>query len=251
MIYQQEMKEINTFYSKYKDKKIVYSKEVTQDIGLIQKETVVKVGTSVIKGALISSTMESLVVLAKLNDQIKQEIFNQNGSLSVQLKFIMSDTGKSLVFTIHTKFLNINNQGLDQEDMQFISMQIRRKIPNDLIRVFGLFHEKATAKLKIKKSKVECILLANEQKYDCLIQSITKKELVLVLNDSSIVEVNQKVIAILKVVKTGEVLEIIGTVVNKVSDSDKNYEISLQYDMEDQSPRFNYSIHVLKTLINT
>ena len=146
MIYQQEIKVLDSFYSNYKDKKIVYSKEVSHLIGIVQRDTSIKVGELAVKGALISSTMESFVILAKLDANLKQVIYDQKGSLIVQLKFISRETGKALLFTIHTKFLNINNQGLAQEDLQFISMNIRRKIPNDLIRIFGQYHEEAVTK---------------------------------------------------------------------------------------------------------
>jgi len=139
MIYQQEIKEINEFYDRYKERKIVYSKEVSVDIGLAQKDTAIKIGSSIVKGALISSTMESLVILAKLDSNIKQSIFDQKGALTVQLKFLNRENGKSILFSIHTKFIGLNDQGLAQKDLQFVAMQIRRKIPNDLIRIFGLF----------------------------------------------------------------------------------------------------------------
>jgi PilZN3 domain len=251
MIYQQEVKEVNSFYSKYRDKKIVYSKEVSQFIGLVQRDTSIKVGDEVIKGALISSTMESFVIMARLDENLKRAIYDQNGALIVHLKFISAETGKSILFTIHTKFLNFNNQGLAQKDLQFVAMQIRRKIPNDMIRIFGLYHEEAANKLKNKKKKVECLLLANESKSDCITLSISKDLLVLIVDDSQAVILNQKAIAILKIVNTGEVLEIIGTITKKIDESDGRCELHLKYSMDDQSPRFGYSIHVLRNLINS
>jgi len=251
MIYQQEVKETNTFYATFKDKKIVYSKEVSQSIGLVQRDTSIKIGTEIIKGALISSTMENLVIMAKLSDSIKQAIFDQKGALVVHLKFISKETGKSILFTIHTKFLNINNQGLEQKDLQFLSMQIRRKIPNDLIRIFGHHFEEARSKLALKKEKVECLLLSNNVKTDCITEKLSKDELILLLDDTPDVNINQKAIAILKIMKTDEVIEIIGTILKKEVEPDKKCRLFLSFLMTDQSPRFGYSIHVLRNLINS
>lgn len=250
MIYQQELKEIESFYEKYREKKIVYSKEVTQQINLIQKDTAIKVGDLIIKGALISSTMDSFVILARLDEIAKRMIFDLNGTLSVHLKFVIRETGKSILFTIHTKFLNMNNQGLAQKNLQFISMQIRRKIPNDLIRIFGLYHEEEKERRKNKKKKVECLLLSSESKVDCLTDRISKSELVLTVENPNSININQKAIAILKIVNTGEVIEIIGTVIRKTEEADNRCRIFLQYTMDDQSPRFGYSVHVLRNLIN-
>ena len=251
MIYQQEIKEIDSYYSKYKDNNIVFSKEVSQSMGLVQRDTSIKLGDSIIKGAMISSTMENLVIVAKLNEIVKQTIYDLKGTLTVHLKFISRESGKSLLFTLHAKMLNMNSQGADQKDLQFISMQIRRKIPNDLIKIFGQYHESARKKLLNKKKKVECLLLANDVKTDCITESISKDELVLLFDDNTRVSLNQKAIAILKIVKTGEVLEIIGSISKKIDESNGKCHIHLLYNMKDQSPRFGYSIHVLRNIINS
>ncbi|MDA3812566.1 MAG: hypothetical protein PF518_19785 [Spirochaetaceae bacterium] len=251
MIYQQEIKEIESFYSNYKDKKIVYTKEITQLIGLVQKNTAIKVGSETINGALISSTMESLVVMAKLSEAIKQHIYDLNGILSVQLRFISRETGKPILFNLHTKILNMNDQGQDQKDLQFITMQIRRKIPNDLIRIFGLYIEEERKKLLLKKKKVECSLLSRGEKKDCIAESIDKSVLTLVLKDDPDLNMNDKVMAVLKIVQTDEIIEIIGSISKKIIESDSQCQLFVNFIMEEQSPRFSYSVHVLKNLINT
>lgn len=251
MIYQQEAKEVNDFYKRFKDKKIVYSREVSRSIGLNQNATSIKLGSLVLKGALISSTMESFVIMARLDDSAKREIFDQKGMLTVQLTFVDRESGKDLLFTIHTKFLNMNNQGLDQKDLNFIALESRRKIPNDLIKVFGSYHKEAESRRKLKKKKVECLLLANERKTDCLAESITKNQLVLGIEETPSISIDVKAIAILKIVNTGEVMEIIGNIREKRIEPDGRCRVLLQYQMEDQSPRFGYSIHVLKNIINS
>ena len=98
---------------------------------------------------------------------------------------------------------------------------------------------------------MECLLLANESKLDCITLSISKSDLVLVVEDSQAVILNQKAIAILKIVNTDEVLEIIGTISKKEDETGNQCQLHLQYSMDDQSPRFGYSIHVLRNLINS
>ena len=193
--------------------------------------------------------MESFVILANLNEHMKRSIYDQKGALVVLLKFICRETGKTMLFTIHTKFLNINHEGLQQKDMYFIAMQIRRKIPNDLIRIFGLYIEAEKDRLSKKKEKVECLLLANGSKTDCIAKNITKDRLILSLEGTQGLTNNQKAVTILKIVNTEEVLEIIGTI-RKIDTSAISPELHLHFSMDDQSPRFGYSIHVLRSLIN-
>lgn len=250
MIYQQEVKEINDFYDKYKERKIVYSKEVTQDIGLVQRDTSIRMGDESISSALISSTMESFVLLARLEERQRQLLYDSNSSLSVQLKFISKETGKTILLTIHTKIVSLNSQGLDQKDLFFLAMSIRRKIPDDLIRIYGYFFREAEEKNQNKKRRVECLLLANEIKSDCQAEKITKDELVVSLDDDSPYKINDKAITIIKVINTGEVVEIIGTISGKDYDISGSSILNISYSMDDQSPRFGYSIHVLKNLIN-
>lgn len=251
MIYQQEIREINDFYDRYKDSKIVYSQGVVRDIGLVQRDTSIKVGEQVLKSVLISSTMEDFVFMASLNDSVRETFYDLGGSLKVQLKFLDPESSKSILFTLDTKFLNFNNQGLTRDDLVFIAMKIRRKIPNDLIRLFGLYHTVQEQKLRDKKKKVECLLLTNDRKNDCLTEKITKTELVLRVEEEEKIAPRQKALAILKVVKTGEVIEIIGTVASRTIEPDGSQSLTISYAMDDQSPRFGYSIHVLRNLINS
>ncbi|MBN2659422.1 MAG: hypothetical protein JXR86_20365 [Spirochaetales bacterium] len=251
MIYQQEIKEVNDFYDRYKDSKIVYSQSVVQDIGLVQRDTVIKFGDQVIKSVLISSTMEDFVFMSAISDSLKEAIYEFGGYLKIQLKFIDPETSKSILFTLDTKFLNFNTQGLTRKDLVFIAMKIRRKIPNDLIRLFGLFHTDQEQKLRDKKKKVECLLLTNDRKTDCLTEKISKTELVLRVEEEENISPNQKVLAILKVVRTGEVIEIIGSISSRSREPDGSQSLTVSYAIDDQSPRFGYSIHVLKNLINT
>jgi len=109
MIYQQELREVNDFFDRYKDRKIVFSQEVVKTIGLIQKDTSIKVGEQVIHGILISSSMESFVFMANLNDAQKGDFYELGSSLKIQLKFLDPENRKPILFTLDTKFLSFSN----------------------------------------------------------------------------------------------------------------------------------------------
>jgi len=253
MIYQHEIKEINDFYDQYKDRKIVFSQEVITNMGLVQRDTSITVGDQVLKSVLISSTMEHFVFLTNLDEASEKILFEQGGSLKVQLKFVPAETSRSVLFTLDTKLLSLDREGLTRKELVFINMKIKRKIPNDLIQLFSLYHIDHEQKLREKKKKVECLLLTNERKTDCLTEKISKSELVLRMENEAEEHMapSQKALAILKLVKTGEVLEIIGNITSRTVDPDGSQSLTLSFDMDDQSPRFGYSIHVLRNIINS
>jgi len=253
MIYQHEVKEIIDFYDQYKDSEIVFSQEVINNMGLVQRDTSITLGDQVLKSVLISSTMEHFVFLTSLDEASEQILIDLGGALKVQLKFVPSTSSRSVLFTLDMKFLRLDREGLTRKELVFIHMKIKRKIPNDLIEFFSLYHINHERKLREKKKKVECFLLTNDRKTDCLIEKISKSELVLRMEDDAEGRIapRQKALAILKLVKTGEVLEIIGNISSKSVGPNGSLSLTLSFDMDDQSPRFGYSIHVLRNIINS
>lgn len=249
-MYQQQINEINEYFSKYKGKKIVFSSSVSRTLGLIQKDTSLKIGSEVFQGALLSSTMENLEVLIKLESHLIEQFSDQNIALIVHLKFNNKESGKNEIFTIYAKITGIKIHDRAHENIYVLSLNIKRKISNELILLYGFYHEKNREKLLLKKKKMACHLLSGEAENDCIAEKISPEAIDVYVEANCSAKINSKSIVIIKIQNTGEVFEIIGRISHIENEDDGGYHLVLNYSLSEQSPRFGYSMHVLKNLIN-
>ncbi len=237
-------------YNAYKDKRIIFSQSVTKTLGLKQKETVVTIGMEKRKAAIISATMDDMVILANLNELMQKKIYSSKGMVLLHLKFYDSLFKEEIVFNLFTKFLNMNNDGLNHRDMHYVNLQFLRRIPNDLIHVFGKYHEKIKTVTALKNNKTEGMLFARGIKQVCFPSRINESSILLNCFVNPTPYLNQKAMVVLKCVDTGDVFEIIGRIDEQYSKLNESFQIKLNYSLQQQSPRFSYSYKILKNAIN-
>jgi hypothetical protein len=237
-------------YRKYKDQRILFSSHVVKSIGLKQTDTIIKIGMERIKGALVSATMSDLVVLTKMTESLKRKMYAENGNVTVHLKFYDSLYKKEMIFNLFTKFLNMNNHGLPSEDLQYISLHLRRKIPYELVSVFGKHHSKATYATSLAKRRTEGMIFVRGIKKACFPSLIDNEKVLIDYTSNPQAFLNHKAMLVLKSIDTGETYEIIGKIDQDVNKSADGFQLRLNYSIDQQSPRFTSSLQNLKELIN-
>jgi len=249
MYTQQELVENRKIYETFKEKRIVFSNENTRAVGLLQSETKVKIGMEAAKGALISATMDDVVILARIDKDAQNQLYKSNGLITIQLKFYDSLFKKSHVFNLLTKLVDMNNNGLNYENMYYLNLKMRRKIPDDLVKVFGHHH------IKSEKSKVstntEGMLFIRGVKKVCTPVSINDESMTIVFKGNPSGFLDQKGMVVLKVDGFEEVFELIGKISSDFDLVDDSYHLKLDYTPSQQSPRFSQSLLLLKQIINS
>lgn len=238
------------YYQVYKDHRILFSAHVSKSLGLQQQDTVVKIGLEKTRGALISATMNEIVLLANLTEDLQKKIYTSQGHIAVNLKFYDSLFKKEMSFNLFTKFLNMNNHGLKQKNMYYLSLKLRRKIPFELINIFGKHHDKINEIQEKGKRSVEGMLFARGVKKVCYPHHITGDGIIIDYPGDPQAFLNQKSMIVLKSGETGDVFEIIGKVdsdYRKINDSSR---IRINYSLDQQSPRFAVSLKILTEALN-
>ena len=238
MFTQQEVIENSKLYETFKDKQILFSTPVSKSIGLKQQGTLIKIGFETSKAAIVSSSMTDMVVLANIDEQMQKKIYSTNGIVTVQLRFYDSLFKKELTFNLQTKFLNMNNHGLIQKDIHYMSLQFKRKLPNDLIKVFGKHHKKIETATSKKKNSLEGILFSRGIKKMCTPVGIDNDSIILKSHDNPSPFLSQKAMVVLKSIETDEVFEVIGRINEVYSQENNTYQLRLDYSMDQQSPPF-------------
>lgn len=250
MYTQQEVKENERIYHAYKDQRILFSNQVSKSLGLKQQQTIVKINSNATRGALVSATMNDLVLLANIDDLQQETLHLSNELITVQLSFYDSLFKKQITFTLFTKFLNMNNHGLNRNDMQYISLRLKRKIPNELISVFGKYHEKVERATQSNNSKIDGMMFCRGIKKNCTPLRINTESITIKLSDNPKAFLERKSMIVLKSQETNEVFEIIGKIDSDYKNIDGSYELSLKYSIDQQSPRFLQSLNNLSLLMN-
>lgn len=246
----QEVIENNRIYNAYKNQRINFSSQVARSIGLKQQDTVVKIGMDKTRGALVSASMDDLVVLTKLNSHLQKKIYSANGMVTVQLKFYDSLFKKEMSFNLYTKFLNMNNHGLPEGDMRYLSLKLRRRIPNDLISVFGKHHEKVSSAATVLNKNIEGMLFVRGIKKACFPAYIDEDKVLINYLGNPQAFLQHKAMLVLKSVQTGDTFEVIGKIDEDVLQQVDAFQLKLNYSIDQQSPRFSSSLEELTRLVN-
>jgi len=238
-------------YQTYKDKKIVFSSNVSRYMGLKQKETLVKIGTEKTRGAVVSATMDEMLLIAHLDENLQKIINSSQGLVTVNLKFYDSLYKKEMSFNLFTKLKSMDNQGLNQKDMHYVNLELRRKIPVELINIFGKHHEQIIRAQEKQKENIESMLFSRGLKKPCVASHIDNESIFVDYPGNPQAFLNQKSIVLLKNVQTGEIFEIIGKVDEDFQQMDGQSRIKINYSIDQQSPRFSLSLKNLKLVINS
>ncbi len=245
-----EKNEIAGFFKKYRNEKIIFNKDNTQALGLIQKETVFKVGCESFKGVLISATMDNLVVLVNIDSQMRKTIYSANCLLTAQIRFYNSFHRKTLICNLFMKMMSMNNHALNQKNMHYLVLSFRRKMPDDLIRLFGEFIENKKLSEKPKGKQIEGMIVSRGIKKHCIPSLINDDNITLSFFGDPQRFLDQKAMVVLKSIRSGEIYEIIGDVNKDFTVNKESCQLIMDFALEHQSPRFNYSLQVLKSVIN-
>ncbi|MBN2659477.1 MAG: hypothetical protein JXR86_20640 [Spirochaetales bacterium] len=250
MLTHQEVQINNQLYNKYKDQRILFSSSVAKSLGLQQSETTLKIGMEKAKGALVSATMDDLVVLTKINEQLRRKIYSENGMVTVHLKFYDSLFKKEMIFNLYTKIVNMNNHGLPGQDMQYLTLKLRRRIPYELVSLFGNHHVKSSTASTVLNKNAEGMLFVRGVKKNCFPSFIDNEKVMINFLGNPQSFVNHKAMIVLKSPENGETYEIIGKIDEQYQQNIDSFQMKLNYSIDQQSPRFTSSLGNLRELIN-
>lgn len=246
----QEVKESDRIYKAYQNHRILFSSQVARSIGLQQQDTVIKIGMEKTRGALVSATMDDIVVLTKMSSNLQKKIYMENGMVTVQLKFYDTLFKKEMAFNLYTKFLNMNNHGLPTKEMQYLSLKFRRRIPHDLISVFGKHHEKLSSAATVLNKNAEGMLFVRGIRKACFPAFIDKEKVLINYLGNPQAFIQHKAMLVLKSTETGETFEVIGKIDEEFKKLVDAFQLKLNYSIDQQSPRFSNSLGDLTKLIN-
>lgn len=243
-----ELCEIDKFYNKFKSNVITFTNKTTKRIGLIQKDVKVNIGIFKFNGAVISSSMENITIIARLDGYLKEMVVSKKHMATVELKFLDNLYKKTSVFKLYGKVHDIDPYST-YKNVYTIDINITRKIPEELILKYCEYFTLLTS--KDDSEIVEGMFFVNGTRKKCIASNLTKENLFIEVNsDTPERYIDQKAIVVIKNHSSGDVYEIIGRTDTKFIRSNHKFRVKLNYSNIQQGPRFNLSYDSLITILN-
>lgn len=243
-----ESNEIDKLYNEFKSKIVTFTNKTTKKMGLLQKDVKINIGIFKFNGAVISSSMESITIIARLDGYLKEMVVSKKHMASVELKFLDNLYKKTSIFKLYGKVHDIDPYST-YKDVYTIDINITRKFPQELISKYCEYFSYLTSKSDCEI--VEGMFFVNGTRKKCIPTCLTKDDLSIEVNsDSPERYIDQKAIVVIKNHSSGDVYEIIGRTESKYIRSNDKLRVKLKYSNVQQGPRFNLSFDSLFTILN-
>lgn len=243
-----ELSKLESFYNKYKNRNITFTKETTRKIGLIQKDIKINVGIFKFNCAVLNSSMEDITIIAKLDGYLKEMVNARKHIASLEMKFFDNFYKETSVFKIYGKIYDIDPYS-NYGDVFTINIKITRKFPMELIyKYYDYFSFLSTENLS---KTIEGMFFINGTRKKCIPRNLTKENLSIEV-DSNTPEryIGQKAIVVIKNLSSGDVYEIIGKTDYNYIQSNEKLNVKLNYSHLQQGPRFEHSFECLSSILN-
>jgi hypothetical protein len=126
---------IASFYDRFKEVEVTFTKEIIQVTGLITQEVCLKCGGDFWPCILYSASFQGAKVVASIKSAFLQKLEEANNSASLRFCFRSQD-GNPVTFFVTTRSLGYAPYG-KSEDVAMFTLQYAQRPPDDLIEVMG------------------------------------------------------------------------------------------------------------------
>lgn len=242
-------------YNKYRSSEIIFNRRNSADLGLVQGSTVLKVGQIFIKGAVLSTSMESITVIVKVNG-FQAKYINLNSELLIlQLKFYDPFLKKEESFSLTTTLIEMKKHGYEQNGVYKIKLDIVQDLPAEFLNIF-LNYQQRTMDLtdricnEYNDGLINSVLLSNGEKKSCILHRINEDTVIINLSGNPIGFLGNCGVIALKHMESGYCFSIKGLVKKEFHARRTTVDLVFNYSMNQQSSRFRESYNVLRDLIN-
>jgi hypothetical protein len=146
---------IATFYERFKEIDVTYTKEVIQVTGLQSKQVYLKCVSDVWPCVIFSSSFQGAKVVVNIKSGIIAKLQQANNMVSVRFCFKDPNGGEQVTFFVSARSVGYTPYGGSQ-DVALFTVQFTKRPPDDLIEIMGRLLE---ANFNSTKRKNERIIL--------------------------------------------------------------------------------------------
>jgi hypothetical protein len=146
---------IASYYDRYKEINVTFTKEIIQVTGLITQQVLLKCVGDFWPCVVYSSSFQEARVVASIKSGIVEKLQRANNSVSLRLCFRNLETGAPVTFFVTARVAGYNAYG-GSADTALFNLQFTQRPPDDLIEIVGRVLD---ANINSSKRKDERLLL--------------------------------------------------------------------------------------------
>jgi len=128
--------QLKSFYNKYKDVDVTFTKEVSKSLGLLPKFVFLKHRSGQIPCIIYSSSMATSRVLANMDDSMVQTLSEEGNNVSLRFSFKNADKHDPMNFFVPSRITGTNKYK-DNPNLYFLALQFTQRPPDDLVQILG------------------------------------------------------------------------------------------------------------------
>jgi len=151
--------QITTFYNKYKDIDVTFTKGVIQATGLVPSHVFLKCLGDQWPAVIYSCSMLGAKIVVNARSSLYETIRKANNLVSLRFSFKLPDKNDPLFFFVSAKIGGFNPYSKENPDLNFVNLQFTQRPPDDLIEILGNLLE---ANINSKKRKEERIIVTQD-----------------------------------------------------------------------------------------
>ncbi|MDR0374957.1 MAG: PilZ domain-containing protein [Treponema sp.] len=162
---------ISSYYDKFKNIEVTFTKDLIQVAGLITQEVHLKCGTDICPCIIYSASFEQAKIVASIKSELLKKLEEANNAVSLRWCFKNPDGGSPVAFFISARSVGFSPYG-NSEDVALFTLQFTQRPPDNLIEIMGRILD---ANFNFAKRKNERILITadSQRKLNVLAKEIT------------------------------------------------------------------------------
>jgi hypothetical protein len=149
---------IATFYERFKEIDVTYTKEIVQVTGLQSKQVYLKCVSDVWPCVIYSSSFQGAKIIVNIKSGLIAKLQQANNMVSLRFCFKVPGVGEQVTFFVAARSTGYTSYGGSQ-DVALFNVQFTQRPPDDLIEIMGRLLD---ANFNSTKRKDEWIILNAE-----------------------------------------------------------------------------------------
>ncbi|MDR2792057.1 MAG: pilus assembly protein PilZ [Treponema sp.] len=149
---------ITSYYDRFKDLELTFTKELVQVSGLITQEVCLKCGSDFWPCIIYSASFQHVKIVASIKTELLKRLEEMNNTVSLRFCFKNPDGGSPITFLVSARSTGLSPYG-KSENVVLFTLQFTQRPPDVLIEIMGRLLE---ANFNFAKRKGERILITQD-----------------------------------------------------------------------------------------
>ncbi len=127
---------LTSYYNRFKNLEITFTKEIIQVTGLNTHEVFLKCGNDFWPCIIYSASFQGAKIMANIKTSLPKKLEDSNNAVSLRFCFKNPEGGSPITFFVSTRMISSIPYS-KSEDVSIFTLQFSQRAPDDLIEIMG------------------------------------------------------------------------------------------------------------------